>query len=551
MRNCASSSTSLHLKGLSLLPPSSPDIPDTMGRSETRLPLMDKILPFTKSTWLDDIADLFVMLCSFLFTTTSIVLVALVFHLQTAASLEYLPFIPRKTLSNLQRVISALSVTITSAVIMVVGKRYVFFKLARGGLRSRRVAVYSNPSIGNLASYLISHGVEFPLVCLSAFWGLALATSLTVNDSWQEGPLTVMVHIPIPFGPFDPATPGSSWIIPAAEQLNFAMSSLCLRIPGAVGLINITSTNVATDHSMGVVYYPPVLGLTVGFSFSTALNGFNISMEPLSSVPSTAQNHTCAPNDIDTPFMLWSDGSDSQTLSIIATSPSDSSSIFRFNATAIIMGGTLFSTGDYTEFALNGTSWPNVMPNNSQWAQDITTLICATTFSLNGACSGSSFSDFASLLNTDFQSIGGDDPYSHWSTVLSIAVGAYSSVMPLHAEYDVQSTLYGVRFTSKYGIYILILHIVASLLVLIVVVRLRLASRLSADFMNATRLLLDPLKDSELFNASLKTTIDTLEDPYLLVRDDEFLLAERKSTREKGTWITMFSLRNLFGRKFK
>ncbi|KAF8443068.1 hypothetical protein L210DRAFT_3643950 [Boletus edulis BED1] len=517
---------------------------------DIKSPLMERRTSLPKSTWSADAAELFVLLCSFLLATTSIVLVALVFYTQTVASSSY-P-IPRKTLSNLQRVISALSVTITSAVIMVVGKRYVFFKLARGGLRSTRVAVYSNPSIGNLASYLISRGVEFPLVCLSAVWGLALATSLTVNDSWEEGPLTSLVDIPIPFGPFDPATPGSSWIIPAAEQLNFAMSSLCLGVPGTVGLINITSTNVATDNSMGVVYYPPLPSSTpnTGFSFSTTLNGFNITMEPLSSVPSTAQNLTCAPSVIDTPLMLWSDGSNSQTLSIIATSPSDSSSIFRFNATAIIMSGTLFSTGDYTEFALNGTSWPNVMPNNSQWAQDITTLICNTTFPPIGDCSGSSFSDFASLLNTDFESIDGDDPYSHWSTVLNMAIGAYSSAMyPYIGErVFVPITYEGINFTAQYGIYILIFHIVVSLVMLIVVVKLRMASHLGADFINSTRLLLDPLKKPELFNASLRTTVDALEDPYMLVREDAFVLrvAERESTRERGKWSSTFSLRKSF-----
>ncbi|KAF8133646.1 hypothetical protein EV363DRAFT_1397067 [Boletus edulis] len=518
MRNCVSSRASLRLKAPPPLHPT-----DTLGRNETELPLMEKFSPLAKSTWSADAADLFVLLSSFLLTTTSIVQVVLVFHAQTASSRNSTLIV----LSMLPRVISSLSVTITSAVIMVAGKRYVLFKLSRGGLRSRRVAVYNNPSIGNLASYLISRGAEFPLVCLSAVWGLALATSLTVNDSWEMGPGTVDQVFFVPFGPFDLAPPGTTWIVPAAEQLTLVVSMLCLDLQGAIGLINITST-----HPMGIVYYPslPLLAPNTAFSFSTTFNGFNITMEPLSSVPSTAQNLTCAFGANDTSLVLWSDGSDSQTLSIIATSPSDSSSIFRFNATAIIMGGTLFSTGDYTEFALNGTSWPNVMPNNSQWAQDITDLICYTTFPPIGDYPDLSFSDVASLLNKD-----ADDPYNHWSTVLNMAIGAYSSTILYPPTKHVQTTQYGIRFTSKFGIYILILHIIVSLLVLIVVVGLRLASRLGADFMNATRLLLDPLKDSELFNASLKTTVDTLEDPYMLVRDGEFLLAERKPTRENGT----------------
>jgi hypothetical protein len=264
-------------------------------------------------------------------------------------------------------------------------------------------------------------------------------------------------------------------------------------------------------------------------------------MEPLSSVPSTARNLTCVPSVTGTPLGLWSDWSDNQTLSIIATDPSDPSSIFWFNATAIIMGGTLSSTGNYTEFALNGTSWPNVMPVDNQWAEDITSLICNTTFSPVGTCIGSSFSDFASLLNTDFESTDGDGPYTHWSTVLSMALGAYSSAMyPFIGApvLDVPVVQYGAQFKWQYGIYILILNIIVSLVMLIVVVELRLASHLGPDFINSTRLLLDPLKKPELFNASLKTTMDTLADPSMLVREDsEFFL---KST---GETIGMFPSR--------
>lgn len=106
---------------------------------------------------------------------------------------------------------------------------------------------------------------------------------------------------------------------------------------------------------------------------------------------------------------------------------------------------------------------------------------------------------------------------------------------------------YCVYFTSQYGIYILIVHIVVSLMMLIVVVRLRLAGHLGPDFINPMRPLLDPLKKPELFNASLNTTVDALADPYMLVNEDsEFLLAERKSAGERRKRIGRFALRNPF-----
>ena len=265
---------------------------------------MEKKSPSAKSTWTADVADLLVLLCSFLLTAASIVLVVLVFNTQATASNSN--NIPGETLSILQRVISSLSVAITSAVIMVAGKRYVLFKLARGGLRSRKVAVYSNPSIGNLTSYLALRGAEFRLLGLSAVWMLALVTALTVDDSWEVVSFSSETDIPVPLGPLD-------------------------------------------------------------------LGGLGISV--------------------------------------------------------------------------------------------------------------------------------------------------------------VQS---GTQFIAQYGIYVLIFNIIVSLVMLIVVVKLRLASHLGPDFIDSTRLLLNPLKKPELFNASLKTTVDALADPYMSVRGgSEFLLAQRESTGEE------------------
>ena len=50
----------------------------------------------------------------------------------------------------------------------VAEKQHVLFKLARGGLHSQRVAVYSSPTVRNLAGYLVSRRVELPLLGLLA-----------------------------------------------------------------------------------------------------------------------------------------------------------------------------------------------------------------------------------------------------------------------------------------------------------------------------------------------------------------------------------------------
>ena len=134
----------------------------------------------------------------------------------------------------------------------------------------------------------------------------------------------------------------------------------------------------------------------------------------------------------------------------------------------------------------------------------------------------------SSLLNTDPGSIAGDGPYSHWTAVLSAWRMAHKVPGCIYllgrAALDVPVVRYGAQFEWHYGIYILILDIIMSLVMLIVVVKLRLASRLGPDFINSTLLPLDPLKKLEVCNASLKTTVDALADPYMFVQEySEFL----------------------------
>ena len=65
--------------------------------------------------------------------------------------------------------------------------------------------------------------------------------------------------------------------------------------------------------------------------------------------------------------------------------------------------------------------------------------------------------------------------YVRWSTILNVVIGAYSYAMYPGiggVPQDVPVVMYSARFTSRYGIYIVILYVVVSLAMLVVVVRL-------------------------------------------------------------------------------
>lgn len=258
-----------------------------MNGSDSAQSLLRKKFTAAKSGWFADAADLLschVMFFLLTIDTASIVLVVLIFYVQ--ATFEWDP-VSSGALSILRRAISTLSVTITSAVIVVAGKRYVLFKLAR--VRSRRVAVYSYTTIGNLAHYLASHGFELPL---SAVRALGLATGLTVNDAWAMVPEVQWMPVEVPFGPFDAPTAPGSLLALASGLLSYAMASVC---SGG------WSRRADQDHgwhaagfrgSNGGLLPLPSYIPNSGFSLITPLTGFNVSMGPLSSIPPTAQNLT-------------------------------------------------------------------------------------------------------------------------------------------------------------------------------------------------------------------------------------------------------------------
>lgn len=233
-----------------------------------------------------------------------------------------------------------------------------------------------------------------------------------------------------------------------------------------------------------------------GFSFSTTMNGFNVSMEQLSSFPSTARNLTCVRNT-SSAIELWFDGSDDQTL---------------HRRCQLILPQSVLSVQCYCDNHRRDT----VLLWQLQSLHDANRQSVGPRYHRLPIRWPLRRFVVLGLRKSTEHRLPWNGQYRLSSTALSMALAACSSAMSQNLggrAFDIPITVYNVLFTSRYEIYILILHIVVSIIMLIIVASLRLASRLRPDFINSTRLLLDPLKKPELFNAPLRTTVDTLAEP--------------------------------------
>ncbi|KIJ60154.1 hypothetical protein HYDPIDRAFT_43552 [Hydnomerulius pinastri MD-312] len=483
------------------------------------------------SSWANDGADTFILLSSLLLTLASIALVVLIF-VGHALEWDYIP----EGMQVLQRAISALSLSVTSALVVLFGKRYVFSKLSTDGIRSQRIALYSNATIGSLIGAFLRFRVELLSIALLAVWALGLATGITVNNSVRLAPLESDLYIGLPVGSLDPKDiigDSTSLVGQASARLDYVVSSLVSGVDGVVGLVNVTGAKTTTGDPMGSIYYPPLPAFTIFGEFVTPgiLNSFQISVDQPTSVPSTAQKYNCTQAYGVTGPDIWMANANTQSFTIIIGNTATPETFYQFTATAIVMGGTISAHREYTEFALNGTTWSLTMSDN-QWASQIMDMICNTVTPNAGDYGGTSLLDFAYWLNErDMYDTNSGEVSDEmlWTSVLGAAVGAYSAAKWPEAamNYNVvtQAAFYSyMRLTPYYGVYVLIIDIVASIAMLFVAWRLRKASDLRSDFMNPTRLLLDPLTKPGLFNAPLQTTVNAVGDPYLLVTQNKELL---------------------------
>ncbi|KAG8821818.1 hypothetical protein FRC17_009728 [Serendipita sp. 399] len=487
-------------------------------------------------------------------------------------------------MTYLQTAIASLLLPIVSNALNLLGKRYVYAKIWDKGLRSRRIAIYSDCSVGNLSTQLTTARPEPLVVFILLVWSLGLATSLTVRESAKMVPLArkgVAVRLPVGSLDPEPLVPIYDTLVPiTSATISSLASALASRVEGSLGYINVTNAYA------GSVYYPPLLPLSSApassipniynssrnneeplGSFDTPdarLNGFKLNVSETTSIPSSAIDYNCTQKGAGF-VSIWLVRATPNILSIAYTLWKDQWIVVE--ATPVILGGRLIAqrsmmaygevsradssttTTSYTRFEANGTTWPLEM-SDERWALQMMEIICTTTVVETAYSIGGSLLSMAYGINQrdrtssdlawkDGES-GGENVESWrvqeteriWSTLLGTVVGAYSRnkfnshggspVVYVDMQDAERRTL-----VPTYATYILVANTLVCLAVLFFTCKLFSASPLDRDFMDPTRLLLKPLEDEELFNASLDETIRILEDPHIRVSSSKRLLITR------------------------
>ncbi|KAG8817618.1 hypothetical protein FRC17_011154 [Serendipita sp. 399] len=487
-------------------------------------------------------------------------------------------------MTYLQTAIASLLLPIVSNALNLLGKRYVYAKIWDKGLRSRRIAIYSDCSVGNLSTQLTTARPEPLVVFILLVWSLGLATSLTVRESAKMVPLArkgVAVRLPVGSLDPEPLVPIHDTLVPiTSATISSLASALANRVEGSFGYINVTNAYA------GSVYYPPLLPLTSApassipniynssrnneeplGSFDTPearLNGFKINVLEATSIPSSAIDYNCTQKGAGF-VSIWLVRATPNMLSLAYTLWKDQWIVVE--ATPVILGGRLIAqrsimafdessraaastTTSYTRFEANGTTWPLEM-SDERWALQMMEIICTTTVVETAYSVGGSLLSLAYGINQrdrtsssdlawkDGES-GGENVESWrvqeteriWSTLLGTVVGAYSRnkfnshggspVVYVDMQDAERRTL-----VPTYATYILVANTLVCLTVLSLICRLFSASPLDRDFMDPTRLLLKPLEDEELFNASLDEIIRILEDPHVRVSSSKRLFITR------------------------
>ena len=466
--------------------------------------------------YVKDHVDTIVLLASVVFNVASIALAILVF-VGHARRRNYIP----QVILELQRLISAGSLTISSAVMALVGKRYIYSKLSNGdGIHTKRIVLYSDTSITSILGGIFQ--IEMLSFVLLASWGLGFATGLTVNYTAKLVPVKTIGQIGLPVGTLDLTQPFTSLFdatssffnpMPTAYVFDTYFSSLGNYIE-VFGMLTTTGT------PMGRIIYPsiatpPYLAHTKpSYTTAAVLNGFQIAVQNASS--NLDEDPYCSVGGV---YDVWFAGADLQSLTLITNfTGSDygkgdvSSSPTQYTATAVIMGGALSGPvqGDSSivggSFIVDGRTWPLTM-SGTQWATLIVDVICNTSdvFDWTAAFNGHHFYDIPT-----------------WTSMLGSVVGSYSAanagffLPPVYIQYQEPALL---ALVPDYGVSVLIPNIVISIIMLIIAWQFGRGSQLHPDFLNSIRILLDFLKKDNisLSNQSLGTTEEALGNPCLQV----------------------------------
>ncbi|KAG8804859.1 hypothetical protein FRC17_005889, partial [Serendipita sp. 399] len=174
----------------------------------------------------------------------------------------------------LQTGIATLMIPVLTAVLRLLGQRFVYARLSDKGLRSRQVANFSNWSISSVLGQIVAFRLEPLGILFLLIWLLGLATGFTVRESVKLGDLYIKdFPLAVPVGPLDSDSSLSlhdSLVSVTAGTINSLVSTIATQTEGSLGYINVTS---AYNSS---VYYPPLLFYPGSFSSYAELNGFDV-----------------------------------------------------------------------------------------------------------------------------------------------------------------------------------------------------------------------------------------------------------------------------------
>jgi hypothetical protein len=265
------------------------------------------------------------------------------------------------------------------------------------------------------------------------------------------------------------------------------------------------------------------------------MNGFQIAVQNVSSKPEEQPHCTLSGNfpwsNYGVQVPSWSSGvwfsADTQSLTTIVGPGSPimvagvemlNDTYTKYTATAVTMDGILSSTGNHTEFALNGTN-STLMMSDTQWATLMMDVICNATLPY-----GTNVVDFGIAVNDPMYNLDITKD-EIWTSLLGGIIGSYTTANQNQSETTLTWPFVDVSVKDLenqvlhlyYGAYVLIANIVISIIMLSIA--WRCGCELHPTLLDSTHILLDTSRnvDISLVNESVARRVKVLGNPCLKV----------------------------------
>ena len=475
-----------------------------------------------------DNADTFILLGGSLFVVASIVLMGL-------AYIRKSPY-QSAVMSVLQRVVAASSLTVSSAVMMVFAKRYMFSRLSRNGIHSQSITFYNEASVTSLLGGILQFPPDPLSLCLLLYWGMGLATGLAASNVIKFVSHPSVLPTSFPAGSLDARFNSTTLFSQISSSLNLILSAsytdISLNDVGDFGVIEV----ITSEEPKGRILYPPIPPLplvTAEFTAPTAvLNGFQIAIQNVTSKPD--QPPSCTLDGLIASD-IWLVSADTQSFTVVVLLDEVSCSfvlcdgddaedaqtvITQYTATAVTMGGNLTRQANGpTTFYVNGT-YSTLTMSDSQWAMVIMDVIC------NASLSSGTVMEFGATINSNWLGGGTATPDGLWSSVLQSIIGCYTLVNtnPNWPLVNVTVQIPEIAPTPTSWFAVIGLNAFISFFILAFAYDFGKETQLHPDFLNSTRILLDASRNADLslFNESLGSTVDALGDLHLRTIHKDF-----------------------------